>query len=97
MAASDLCGGFEIDLTEADMQGAETYIEVVAIFGGGEIRVPAQWEVVLENVGIFGGASDRTHHPEPPPPSAPGSASRPAPKRLIIKGVSIFGGLNVKN
>jgi cell wall-active antibiotic response 4TMS protein YvqF len=90
-------GGFEVDLTEADMQGPATYVEIVTIFGGGEIRVPANWEVVLENVGIFGGASDRTRHPEPPPPPAPGAAPGPAPKRLIIKGVSIFGGLNVKN
>lgn len=90
-------GGFEIDLTQADMQGPEAYIEIVTIFGGGEIRVPANWEVVLENVGIFGGASDRTHHPQPPPPPAPGAAPASAPKRLIIKGVSIFGGLNVKN
>ncbi|MBZ5694991.1 MAG: cell wall-active antibiotics response protein [Acidobacteriia bacterium] len=92
-------GGFDIDLTEADIQGPETHIEIVTIFGGGEIRVPANWEVVLENVGIFGGASDRTRHPEPPSqsPSGSGSPAGPPPKKLIIKGVSIFGGLNVKN
>lgn len=92
-------GGFEIDLREADFQGPETYIEIVTIFGGGEIRVPANWEVVLENVGIFGGARDCTRHPEPQAQGAAGQGSPtgPAPKKLIIKGVSIFGGLNVKN
>jgi len=92
-------GGFDIDLTEADIQGNETHIEIVTLFGGGEIRVPPTWDVILENVGIFGGASDRTRHPEPQAQAAtgPGSTASPAPKRLIIKGVSIFGGLNVKN
>jgi len=92
-------GGFEIDLREADILGNVAEIEVVTIFGGGEIRVPPNWEVVLETVGIFGGSDDRTRHPDFPNPGAPtatGSAA-PQPKRLIVKGVAIFGGLGIKN
>jgi hypothetical protein len=92
-------GGFEIDLTEADMVGNQIVIDVVNIFGGGEIRVPGSWEVVMETVGIFGGCSDRTYHPEHPPPGAMNPDGTPVaqPKRLIVKGVAIFGGLGVKN
>jgi hypothetical protein len=92
-------GGFEIDLTEADMAGNQIEIEVVCIFGGGDVRVPRNWEVVMETVGIFGGCSDRTWHPDPVPPGAThpdGSPVSPA-KKIIIKGVAIFGGLNIKN
>ena len=92
-------GGFEIDLTEADMVGGQVEIEVVSIFGGGEVRVPRNWEVVMETVGIFGGCSDRTWHPDPVRPGATnpdGSPISPA-KRIIIKGVAIFGGMNIKN
>ena len=89
-------GGFEIDLTQADIQGSEALIEVVTIFGGGEIRVPNNWEVVLETVGIFGGTSDRTFHPEQQKRSGPDMPTS-SPKKLIIKGVAIFGGLTVKN
>jgi Domain of unknown function (DUF5668) len=90
-------GGFEIDLTQADFSADQIEIEMVAIFGGGELRVPPNWEVIVENVGIFGGTSDRTWHPNSVPPAA-STVAPPAPiKRLIIKGVAIFGGLTIKN
>ena len=84
-------GGFEIDLTQADFPGNEIAIDIVAIFGGGEIRVPVNWDVVVENVGIFGGSHNKTWHPEQP------SAGGPPIKRLHIKGISIFGGITIKN
>jgi hypothetical protein len=92
-------GGFDIDLREADILGNLAEIEVVNIFGGGDIRVPPNWEIVMEAVGIFGGCSDRTLHPDSsnsrPYPADGSTVSQP--KRLIVKGVAIFGGLNVKN
>jgi predicted membrane protein len=90
-------GGFDIDLTQSDIQGTQTQIDVVTIFGGGDIRVPPNWEVVLETVGIFGGCGDRTLHPEQQKPSSGSDPAAPVTKRLIIKGVAIFGGLNIKN
>jgi len=53
----NIFGGFDIDLGESDIQGSEVAIEVVTIFGGGEIRVPGNWEVIMETVGIFGGCN----------------------------------------
>ena len=81
------------------MLGNQIEIEVVNIFGGGEIRVPGNWEVVMDTVGIFGGCSDRTFHPDRSAPGAtnPDGSSAPQPKRLIVKGVAIFGGLGIKN
>ncbi len=92
-------GGFDIDLREADILGNVAEIEIVTIFGGGDIRVPLNWEVVMETVGIFGGCGDRTSHPDSSTPRAyPADGSAvPQSKRLIVKGVAIFGGLNVKN
>jgi len=91
-------GGFEVDLTQADFQGSQIVIEVVTIFGGGEIRVPTTWEVIVDSVGIFGGTGDRTSHPLAQNQDATQTAGPAAPaKRLIVKGVSIFGGLTLKN
>jgi len=90
-------GGFEIDLTQADFQGNQIVIEVVTIFGGGEIRVPTTWEVIVDSVGIFGGTGDRTSHPLPQNQDAGTAGPGAPPKRLIVKGVSIFGGLTLKN
>jgi hypothetical protein len=90
-------GGFEIDLTQADFPGNQVVVEVVTIFGGGEIRVPANWEVIVDSVGIFGGTGDRTSHPQPQNQEAAKAAGTAPVKRLIVKGVSIFGGLTLKN
>jgi Cell wall-active antibiotics response 4TMS YvqF/Domain of unknown function (DUF5668) len=90
-------GGFEIDLTQADFSGNQIVIEVVTIFGGGEIRVPTNWEVIVDSVGIFGGTSDRTSHPQPQNQDASRAGGAVPVKRLIVKGVSIFGGLTLKN
>ena len=85
-----ICGGFELDLRQADIEGEEAVIEVNALFGGGEIRVPETWHVVVSGMGIFGGYGDETH----PPVANPAA---PAAKTLILKGVAMFGGVGIKN
>jgi hypothetical protein len=42
---------------------------------------------VIDGVGIFGGYSDKTIHPPSDPPA----------KKLIIRGVAVFGGMEIKN
>ena len=82
-------GGYEVDLTHADMQGSEAYVEANAVFGGGEIRIPTHWKVVVQGMGIFGGYNDKTHYIQTDP-SAP-------VKTLYVRGVAVFGGIEVKN
>ena len=82
-------GGFEIDLSQADIGGEEAVIDATAIFGGGELRVPESWLVSVEGVGIFGGFEDKTRHPQP-------DAAGPR-KHLIVRGTAIFGGMEIKN
>jgi hypothetical protein len=84
-----LFGGYEIDLRNATMTVDEAVINANAMFGGFEIKVPDTWSVQTEVTGIFGGHEDKTHQPD--------SRLVPNPKRLIVKGVTIFGGLSVKN
>ena len=82
-------GGYEVDLTQADMQGTEAYVEASAVFGGGEIRIPTNWKVLVQGVGIFGGYNDKTHYIQTDP-------SVPV-KTLYVRGVAVFGGIEVKN
>lgn len=82
-------GGFEIDLSQAEMEGDRAEIEITSLFGGGELRVPDHWTVQIEGVGIFGGYGDKTIHPQ---------INSGSPRKfLIIRGVSIFGGVGIKN
>jgi predicted membrane protein len=82
-------GGYEVDLTRAEMAGNDAYVEANAVFGGGEIRVPLHWKVVLQGMGIFGGYNDKTQHVQ-------SDASVPS-KTLYVRGVAVFGGVEVKN
>jgi predicted membrane protein len=83
-------GGFELDLSTADIEGAEAVIEVNALFGGGEIKIPPTWHLVVSGAGIFGGYGDETQPPVPNP-------AAPNAKTLILKGVAVFGGVSIKN
>ncbi|MGH9393281.1 MAG: LiaF transmembrane domain-containing protein, partial [Terriglobales bacterium] len=80
-------GGFQLDLTRANIAGESAMVDVSALFGGGEIRVPETWIVDIQGQGLFGAFTDETHQ-QPPLAGA---------KHLIIRGSAIFGGVVVKN
>lgn len=82
-------GGWNIDLTQADVSVEEAVIEANCMFGGIVIKVPGTWDVRVRGVGIFGGYGDHTRHPRPD--------EVPNPKRLVVRGVAMFGGVEVKN
>jgi hypothetical protein len=82
-------GGFEIDLRNAGMTGDSAVLEINAIFGGAEVRIPETWTAVVQGVGIFGGYGDET--------TAPNPAANPQIKRLFLKGAAVFGGVSIKN
>lgn len=81
-------GGCDINLTQADFQGT-VVMDVVAMFGGIKLVVPANWEVRSEVTAIFGGMDDKRAAVMP--------ADEGMRKILIIKGVALFGGVEIKN
>jgi predicted membrane protein len=81
-----IMGGCEIDLREADIKGEEAVIDVVAIWGGIEIRVPMGWSVSVKAMPIMGGVDDKTY------PSKEGER-----KRLVLTGNIVMGGVEIKN
>ncbi len=81
-------GELKIDLTEAEIDGDEAMIQLDAVFGAVEIRVPITWVVVSRGAAVFGEYSDKTVHGQPP-----GSGA----KRLIVKGGAVFGAVVIKN
>ncbi len=88
-------GGIEIDLRQAEITEAQAELDVNAMCGGCEIRVPETWEIVARGQGIFGGYVDSTKGSKyNDPADAPGAAPR---KILILRGVALFGGVEIKN
>ena len=86
--ATAVFGGIELDFRDADMQD-EAVLEINCIFGGVEIRVPEAWHVHSRNLPVFGGYEDKTRHPNNPTVGSP--------KTLIVTGMVIFGGIEIKN
>jgi predicted membrane protein len=78
-------GGCELDLRHAAIEG-EAVIEVMAMWGGIEIRVPEDWTVISHVVPIMAGFEDKTRPPQ-------GVTNH----RLVIRGVILMAGVEVKN
>jgi predicted membrane protein len=78
-------GGCEIDLRKAAING-EAVIDIFAMWGGIEIRVPEDWTVESHVVPILGGVDDKTRPPQ-------GATAH----RLILRGFAIMGGVEIKN
>jgi hypothetical protein len=78
-------GGCEIDLRQAAIHG-EAVIDVFAMWGGIEIRVPDEWRVIGRVTPIMGGFEDKTRPPR-------GAAAH----TLVIRGFVLMGGVEVKN
>jgi hypothetical protein len=76
-------GGCELDLSEADIIHGPAIIDAFVMWGGIEIYVPENWEVVGEVVPFMGGFEMKT---------GAGSAER----RLIVRGGVMMGGIEVK-
>jgi hypothetical protein len=78
-------GGCEINLSAAKIT-KEAVIDVLAFWGGIEIRVPRGWRVENHVMAILGGIVDKTERDVP--------AGAPT---LIIRGSAIMGGVEVKH
>jgi hypothetical protein len=85
-SASAALGGCDIDLREARMiEGATAVLDTLAIMGGIEVRVPDDWSVETRGMAILGGFEDKTRRP------------LDDRKKLVITGLAVMGGVEVKN
>ena len=86
--AVSIFGGAEINLSQADFEG-RAVLELTQIFGGCTLIIPPHWDLKrAEVVSIFGGVEDNR------PVTNVAVDSR---RVLILKGTSIFGGIEIKS
>ena len=85
--ATAILGGCSIDLTKANIK-KEATLEVLAIMGGVELRVPENWEIKTSIMPILGGTENKATSPQP------GKAKAPI---LNIVGTAVMGGIEIKN
>jgi predicted membrane protein len=85
-SATAVMGRCEIDLRAASITSSqEPVLEVFAMWGGIEIRVPPDWTIVSRVDPILGGYDDSTQPP------------KEESKRVVIRGAVIMGGIEVTN
>jgi predicted membrane protein len=81
-------GGLEINLLHATLAPGRNTIEVFAAFGGVTFYIPSDWNVRSEVTAIFGGFTEqRVLSP----------AGTNSDRELVIKGVVMFGGGEIKS
>ena len=81
-------GGSEIILKGCKLAEGTNSIDILAVFGGTTIIVPNDWNVVMNVTSVFGGFSNKSVK-DP-------SRSVDTSKTLIIKGLVVFGGGELK-
>jgi len=84
-------GGSEIRLHQAKLAPGNHSLDIFFMFGGSEIVVPADWQIKVDVVSIFGGFSDKryTHKQE--------ETNEGTQSVLTIKGFVLFGGGEIKS
>lgn len=88
--ATSIFGGIEFDLRKATLRSGGATIDCVSVFGGCGFKIPMDWNVRNEVTTIFGAFTDKrgeTYNDRYYDPS----------KTLVIKGLSLFGGIEVKH
>jgi len=82
-------GGTELDFTDAKLNEGTNFLEIICAFGGISIIMPSDWQVKSEVISIIGGFADRR--------TRISNVVITNNKELIIKGIAIFGGGDIKS
>ncbi len=81
-------GGSEVNLTGSKLADGDHVLDTISVFGGCTIIVPKEWNVIIDVFPLFGGFGDKRMRD----PNLVYDQS----KTLLIKGIALFGGGEVK-
>lgn len=81
-------GGSEYNLSQADINGTAT-LEIVQFFGGTKLFIPSNWEIKSELTAVLGSIEDK----RPMQTSVTNAES----KLLILRGTTVFGGIEIRS
>jgi hypothetical protein len=86
--ATVLMGSVELDLRDCRMASNEVFVDVFAMMGSIEIRIPREWTVDMDSrvTAILGSFEDLTTTPVDP-----------SPKRFIVRGSTMMGSVEIRN
>jgi len=82
-------GGLNLNLLRSKLAPGKNIVDVFAVFGGLKLVVPEEWDIKIQVTSVFGGFADKRN-------IAP-TAMENKQGELIIRGIAIFGGGEIKN
>ncbi len=83
----NIFGGTDLDLTQADING-HVIVEITQLFGGIKLIIPPHWQVTSDVAAVFSSVDDKRRNMGVP---------LSTDKVLVIKGVSIFAGVDIRS
>lgn len=86
---TNIFGGSNISLMDAKLAEGVHAIDVLCVFGGSKFLIPADWNIKIETINLFGGFSDKRRFMTEPQTNQN--------KLLVFKGFILFGGVEIKN
>lgn len=87
-------GGVSIDLRQARLQSEEITIRAFAFWGGIEIIVPDDLNLVMEGFGLMGGFAEESGSSEKDP--RPVRQAPPGAPTVRVTGLALMGGVGVR-
>lgn len=78
-----------LDLRDSSVRTRPANVEAVGVFGGVEIRVPSGWEVRINTISALGSPTDRRRR-------LAGDHETDDNPNLIISGIALFGGIEIR-
>ncbi len=81
-------GGSEINMANAEMDVTGCVIDVFTLFGGTTLIVPHTWKIQIDAISVLGGFNDKRRV---------ASSEIDKSKTLVIKGIVMFGGIEIKS
>jgi predicted membrane protein len=85
--ATAILGGIELDLTQVRLAEPKAGLDLTAIMGGIDVKVPRHIRVELDGNPVLGGVENKHNY-------APGSGPE---QTLSIKATAILGGIDIKD
>lgn len=79
-------GGIELNFLSADIQGT-AILDITQVFGSSRLIVPAGWLLISEVSAIMGSVEDKRQT----------NLNTDSTKTLIIKGICLFGSIQISN
>ena len=86
---TSIFAGPEFDFYDCRLAEGTNILDITAVFGGIELVIPNDWNVIINVTSIFGGIDDKRKYISKSDGSSKGT--------LIIKGFVLFGGGEIKN